>query len=525
MAKYVAAIDQGTTSTRFIVFDHGGNVVSVAQKEHKQIFPKPGWVEHDPLEIWRNTLEVTERGLKSAHLQPADLAAIGITNQRETTIVWDKHTGKPVYNAIVWQDTRTDEIIKKLARAERRSERSDSGDEDRSRSAGGQNRFRKKTGLPLATYFSGPKIKWILDNVQGAKAKAKRGDLLFGTIDSWLIWNLTGEHVTDVTNASRTMLMNLKLLDWDDEILKAMGIPRAMLPTIKSSSEIYGYVNARGGVLAAGDGGESNLLHGIPVSGDLGDQQAALFGQTCFKAGEAKNTYGTGCFMLLNTGEKPVQSKAGLLTTLGYKIGNRKAVYALEGSIAIAGALVQWLRDNLGLIQSSPEVEALAKSVEDNGGIYFVPAFSGLYAPYWKSDARGVIVGMTRYVNKGHIARAVLEATAYQTREVLDAMEKDSGVKLTSLKVDGGMVFNELLMQFQSDILNVPVVRPKVAETTSLGAAYAAGLAVGFWKDFDELKNNWGRDKQWNPSMDSKGRKTLYSGWKKAVTRTFNWME
>ncbi|HRQ32825.1 MAG TPA: glycerol kinase GlpK [Anaerolineales bacterium] len=527
MSKYVAAIDQGTTSTRFIVFDHGGNVVSVAQKEHKQIFPKPGWVEHDPLEIWGNVLEVTERGLKSARPQPSNIAAIGITNQRETTVVWDKHAGKPIYNAIVWQDTRTDVICAKLAKS------------------GGQNRFRKKTGLPLATYFSGPKIKWILDNVQGAKAKAKKGDLLFGTIDTWLIWNLTGEHVTDVTNASRTMLMNLKSLDWDDEILKALGILRAMLPTIKSSAEIYGYVNARGGVLAAGDGGESkllqgdngeskllqgdggedNLLHGIPVAGDLGDQQAALFGQTCFKAGEAKNTYGTGCFMLLNTGEKPVQSKAGLLTTLGYKIGHRKAVYALEGSIAIAGALVQWLRDNLGLIQSSPEVEALAKSVEDNGGIYFVPAFSGLYAPYWKSDARGVIVGMTRYVNKGHLARAALEATAYQTREVLDAMEKDSGVKLSALKVDGGMVFNELLMQFQSDILNVPVVRSKVAETTSLGAAYAAGLAVGFWKDFDELKNNWGRDKQWNPSMDSKRRKTLYSGWKKAVTRAFDWVE
>jgi len=502
MAKYVAAIDQGTTSTRFIIFDHGGNVIAVAQKEHKQIYPKPGWVEHDPLEIWENTLEVTERGLKSAHLQSADIAAIGITNQRETTVAWDKNTGKPVYNAIVWQDTRTDVICAKLAKS------------------GGQNRFRKKTGLPLATYFSGPKIKWILDNVQGTKEKAKKGDLLFGTIDSWLIWNLTGEHVTDVTNASRTMLMDLKSLDWDEEILKALGIPRAMLPTIKSSSEIYGYINARGGVLAAEDGGKS-----IPVAGDLGDQQAALFGQTCFKAGEAKNTYGTGCFMLLNTGEKPVQSKAGLLTTLGYKIGNRKAVYALEGSIAIAGAMVQWLRDNLGLIQSSAEVEALAKSVADNGGIYFVPAFSGLYAPYWKSDARGVIVGMTRYVNKGHIARAALEATAYQTREVLDAMEKDSGVKLTSLKVDGGMVFNELLMQFQSDILNVPVVRPKVAETTSLGAAYAAGLAVGFWKDFNELKNNWGRDKQWNPTMDSKVRKKLYSGWKKAVTRAFDWVE
>ncbi len=505
MTKYVAAIDQGTTSTRFIIFDHGGNVVSVAQKEHKQIYPKPGWVEHDPLEIWENTVEVTERGLKSARLQSAEIAAIGITNQRETTIIWDKNTGKPIYNAIVWQDTRTDVICAKLAKT------------------GGQDRFRKKTGLPLATYFSGPKIKWILDNVEGARAKAKRGDLLFGNIDSWLIWNLTGEHVTDVTNASRTMLMDLKSLDWDEEILKVMGIPRAMLPTIGSSSEVYGNVGARSSRPALG--GETPPLRGTPIAGDLGDQQAALFGQTCFKAGEAKNTYGTGCFMLMNTGEKPVQSKAGLLTTLGYKIGNRKAVYALEGSIAITGALVQWLRDNLGLIQSSAGVEALAKSVEDNGGIYFVPAFSGLYAPYWKSDARGVIVGMTRYVNKGHIARAALEATAYQTREVLDAMEKDSGVKLSALKVDGGMVFNELLMQFQSDMLHVPVVRPKVAETTSLGAAYAAGLAVGFWKDFDELKNNWGRDKEWKPSMDSKGRKTLYSGWKKAVTRTFDWVE
>jgi len=502
MTKYVAAIDQGTTSTRFIIFDHGGNVVAVDQKEHKQIYPKPGWVEHDPLEIWQRTQEVIEGALKESGLQSADIAAIGITNQRETTVVWDKNTGKPAYNAIVWQDTRTDIICAKLAKP------------------GGQNRFRRKTGLPLATYFSGPKIKWILNNVEGARAKAKKGELLFGNIDSWLIWNLTGEHVTDVTNASRTMLMNLKSLDWDDEILKTMGIPRVMLPKIKSSSEVYGYVNARGGVLAAGDGGGS-----IPIAGDLGDQQAALFGQTCFKAGEAKNTYGTGCFMLLNTGEKPVQSKAGLLTTLGYKIGNRKAVYALEGSIAITGALVHWLRDNLGLIQSSAEVEALAKSVEDNGGIYFVPAFSGLYAPYWKSDARGVIVGMTRYVNKGHIARASLEATAYQTREVLDAMEKDSGVKLSALKVDGGMVFNELLMQFQSDILNVPVVRPKVAQTTALGGAYAAGLAVGFWKDFDELKNNWGRDKEWKPAMDSKLRKKLYSGWKKAVTRTFDWVD
>lgn len=496
MSKYVAAIDQGTTSTRFIIFNHGGEVVAVSQKEHQQIYPKPGWVEHDPLEIWERTQEVMKGALEKSLTDPAMIAAIGVTNQRETTVVWDKVTGQPVYNAIVWQDTRTDKTISKFAKG------------------GGQNRFRRKTGLPLATYFSGPKIKWILDNVPGAREKAKKGRLLFGNMDTWIIWNLTGRevHVTDVTNASRTMLMNLKTLDWDKEILQIMGIPREMLPEIKSSSEIYGKV-------------ASGVLSGIPVAGDLGDQQAALFGQTCFKVGEAKNTYGTGCFMLLNTGEKPVQSKAGLLTTLGYKIGNRKPVYALEGSIAITGALIQWLRDNLGMIEKSSDVEALASTVEDSGGIYFVPAFSGLYAPYWKSDARGVIVGMTRYVNKGHIARAALEATAYQTREVLDAMEKDSGVKLRTLKVDGGMVFNELLMQFQSDILNVPVVRPKVAETTALGAAYAAGLAVGFWKDTDELKKNWGQDKEWKPNMTTKTRTGLYSGWKKAVTRTFDWIE
>ncbi|MFT3895956.1 MAG: glycerol kinase GlpK [Anaerolineales bacterium] len=496
MPKYVAAIDQGTTSTRFIIFDHGGNIVAVDQKEHQQIYPKPGWVEHDPLEIWARTQEVMKGAFEKAGCAAFDIAAIGITNQRETTLVWEKSTGKPIYNAIVWQDTRTDSIIAKFARS------------------GGQDRFRKKTGLPLSVYFSGPKIKWILDNVKGAKEKARKGELLFGNIDTWLIWNLTGKHVTDVTNASRTMLMNLKTLDWDAEILKAMGIPRSMLPEIKSSSEIYGHV-----------GENPAVFQGIPVAGDLGDQQAALFGQTCFKAGEAKNTYGTGCFMLMNTGEKPVQSKAGLLTTLGYKIGNKKAVYALEGSIAITGALIQWLRDNLGLIQSSAEVEALAKTVEDNGGIFFVPAFSGLYAPYWKADARGAIVGMTRYVNKGHIARAALEATAFQTREVLDAMEKDSRVKLSALKVDGGMVFNELLMQFQSDILDVPVIRPKVAETTALGAAYAAGLAVGFWKDYNELRANWVKDREWRPAMSTKSRKTLYSGWKKAVTRTFDWVE
>ncbi len=494
MTGYVGAIDQGTTSTRFMVFDRSGNVVAAHQKEHRQIYPSPGWVEHDALEIWERTQEVIEGALAKGNLSAVDIAAVGVTNQRETTVIWDKNTGQPVCSAIVWQDTRTDAIVSKFAKS------------------GGQDRFRKKTGLPLATYFSGPKIKWILENVKGAKEKAKKGQLLFGNMDSWIIWKLTGEHVTDVTNASRTMLMNLKSLDWDGDILKAMGVPRGLLPQIRSSSEVYGDV-------------KSGVLKGISVAGDLGDQQAALFGQTCFKAGEAKNTYGTGCFMLMNTGKKPVQSKAGLLTTLAYKIGDADAVYALEGSIAITGALIQWLRDNLGLIQSSAEVEALAKSVEDNGGIYFVPAFSGLYAPYWKSDARGVIAGMTRYVNKGHIARAALEATAYQTREVLEAMETDSGVKLRSLKVDGGMVFNELLMQFQSDILNVPVVRPKVAETTALGAAYAAGLAVGFWKDTDELKQNWGKDRDWKPGMNAKTRTALYAGWKKAVTRTFGWAE
>jgi glycerol kinase len=509
MSKYVAAIDQGTTSTRFIIFDHAGNIVAVDQKEHEQIFPKPGWVEHDPLEIWARTQEVMAGALEklvksqkrgsgpAEESKISDIAAIGITNQRETTVVWEKSTGKPVYNAIVWQDTRTDGVCNELAKD------------------GGQDRLRDKTGLPLATYFSGPKIKWILDNVEGARVKAEKGELAFGNIDTWVIWNLTGAHVTDVTNASRTLLMNLRTLDWDAELLKLLDIPLAMMPEIKSSSEIYGYVGAI----------HESPLQSVPVAGDLGDQQAALFGQTCFSAGEAKNTYGTGCFMLMNMGEIPVPSKSGLLTTLGYKIGNQKAVYALEGSIAITGALVQWLRDNLGIIQKSSDVETLAQTVEDSGGIYFVPAFSGLYAPYWKSNARGAIVGMTRYVNKGHIARAALDATAYQTREVLDAMESDSGVKLTALKVDGGMVFNELLMQFQSDILDVPVVRPKVAETTALGAAYAAGLAVGFWKDYDELRANWGKGKEWKPKMDSPVREKLYAGWKKAVTRTFDWVE
>jgi glycerol kinase len=498
MAKYAAAIDQGTTSTRFMIFDHSGQVVAVEQKEHEQIYPKAGWVEHDPMEIWQRCEEVVQGGLQKANIDPKDIAAVGITNQRETTVVWDKNTGKPVYNAIVWQDTRTDRLVNEFGKE------------------GGQDRFRPKVGLPLATYFSGPKIRWILDNVEGTRARAEKGELLFGNIDTWVIWNLTGGtrggvHVTDVTNASRTMLMNLETLDWDDEILSIMGIPRAMLPAVKPSSAVYG--NAVG------------ALSGIPVAGDLGDQQAALFGQTCFSMGEAKNTYGTGCFMLLNTGTKAVQSKNGLLTTLGYKIGDQPAVYALEGSIAITGALVQWLRDNLGLIEKSADVEQLAATVEDNGGIYFVPAFSGLFAPYWKNDARGAILGMTRYVNKGHIARATLEATAFQTREVLDAMNLDSGVNLTALKVDGGMVFNETLMQFQSDILGVPVIRPTVAETTALGAAYAAGLAVGFWAKVEDLRANWGKDKEWQPQMSAEERERTYKFWKKAVTRTFDWVE
>jgi len=493
MSKYIAAIDQGTTSTRCILFDHGGKIVAMDQKEHEQIYPKPGWVEHDGLEIWERTQRVVRGALEKSDASVNDIVAIGITNQRETSLVWERETGRPVYNAIVWQDTRTDAICNELAKD------------------GGQDRLRVKTGLPLATYFSGPKIKWILNNIPGAQARAEKGELLFGNMDTWIIWNMTGIHVTDVTNASRTLLMNMQTLDWDDSILNLLGIPRSMLPKICSSSEVYGHVHG--------------ALGGVPIAGDLGDQQAALFGQTCYTPGEAKNTYGTGCFMLLNTGEKPVLSTNGLLTTLGYRIGKQPAVYALEGSIAIAGALVQWLRDNLGMIERSADVENLARSVEDSGGMYFVPAFSGLFAPYWRSDARGAIVGMTRYINKGHLARAVLEATAYQTREILDAMEKDSGVKLTALKVDGGMVFNELLMQFQADLLNVPVIRPRVAETTALGAAYAAGLAVGFWKDYDELRANWDKDKEWIPAMPIEKRDTLYTGWKKAVTRTFNWME
>jgi glycerol kinase len=498
MPEYIAAIDQGTTSTRCMIFDHTGRVISVEQREHQQIYPRAGWVEHDPLEIWTRTQEVILGALRKLDLVPTDLAAVGITNQRETTVVWNRLTGRPYYNAIVWQDTRTDTICDLLAKD------------------GGQDRFREQVGLPLATYFSGPKIRWMLENVVGLREAAGRGEALFGNIDTWLMWNLTGGtrggiHITDVTNASRTMLMNLRTLDWDDDILAIMEIPREMLPEIRSSSEVYQQ--------AAGS------LNGVPVAGILGDQQAALFGQTCYDPGDAKNTYGTGCFMLLNTGNKPVHSRYGLLTTLGYKLGDQPAVYCLEGSIAIAGALVQWLRDNMGMIEKSSDVEQLARSVEDNGGIYFVPAFSGLFAPYWRSDARGVVVGLTRYVNRGHFARAALESTAYQVREVLDAMELDSGVRLKTLKVDGGMVYNDLLMQFQADMLNVPVVRPRVAETTSLGAAYAAGLAVGFWKNLDELRANWGKAKEWSPRMEETLRSTLYHDWKKAVERTLNWIE
>ncbi len=497
MAKYVAAVDQGTTSSRFMIFDHSGKVVTYDQKEHTQIYPKPGWVEQAPMEIWSAVQAVIQGALSGSGIDTKEIAAVGVTNQRETTVVWNRKTGKPVYHAIVWQDTRTDQMINEFAKE------------------GGQDRLRPKVGLPLATYFSGPKIKWILDNVKGARAAAEAGDLAFGNIDTWLIWNMTGGtnggvHVTDVTNASRTMLMNLQTLDWDNEILTVMGIPRSMLPTIRPSSETYGTA--------------TGALAGIPIAGDLGDQQAALFGQTCFSPGEAKNTYGTGCFMLLNTGTKIVPSKSGLLTTLGYKIGDQPAVYALEGSIAITGALVQWLRDNLRMFDFSKHVEDYAAAVPDSGGIYIVPAFSGLFAPYWRSDARGVIVGLTRFINRNHIARAALEATAYQTREVLDAMNADSGVPLTALKVDGGMVYNNLLMQFQADILGVPVIRPTIAETTSLGAAYAAGLAVGFWDKVEDLRANWGKDKQWDPKMDATKREELYTGWKKAVTRTFDWV-
>jgi len=499
MAQFIGAIDQGTTSSRFIVFNRAGEIVSSAQEEHEQIYPKPGWVEHDADEIWRKTTSVIERAMAAAQLKKADLAAIGITNQRETTVVWNRKTGKPVYNAIVWQDTRVADDVAEFAKHL------------------GQDRYRAKTGLPLACYFSALKIRWILNHVPGAREQAQLGELICGTIDSFLIWKLTGAsnggvHLTDVTNASRTQLMDLSTLNWDTDILRDFDIPAQMLPKIVSSSEVYGDAT-------------TSALQGIPIAGVLGDQQAALVGQACFKPGEAKNTYGTGCFMLMNTGTRPVLSKCGLLTTVAYRLGSEPTHYALEGSIAITGALVQWLRDNLGLIQTSADIEKLAKTVEDNGGVYFVPAFSGLYAPYWKDNARGVIAGLTRYANKGHIARAALEATAFQVREVVEAMAQDSGVEADVLRVDGGMVVNELLMQFQSDLLSIPVVRPKVAETTALGAAYAAGLAVGFFKNTDEVVANWAVGRRWEPKMDDTTRQRLFMFWKKAVERSFDWVE
>jgi glycerol kinase len=499
MTRYVGAIDQGTTSTRFIVFDRGGNIISSAQKEHRQIFPKPGWVEHDPMEIWQNTQEVAGAALARAGLGPGDLAAVGITNQRETTVLWERRSGKPPPPALVLQDTHVDQLVAQYVKD------------------GGADRFRAKTGLPLASYFSGLKLQWLLDNVQGARAKAASGDLLFGNIDTWLLWNLTGGsqgglHLTDVTNASRTQLMNLATLDWDEGLLEEFLIPHEVLPRIVASSEVYGAA-------------KTPALAGTSIAGILGDQQAALVGQACFRPGEAKNTYGTGCFLLMNTGEKPTVSAAGLITTVAYKLGKEKACYALEGSIAVTGALVQWLRDNLGLIGSSNEVEKLAGEVEDNGGVYFVPAFSGLYAPHWNERARGTIIGLTRYVTRSHIGRAVLEATAFQTREVLGAMEKDSSIRIPELRVDGGMVANELLMQFQADILDVPVVRPRITETTALGAAYAAGLAVGYWRNRDDLVSNWAVDKRWKPQMSETRRSTLYGSWQKAVGRSLDWLE
>ncbi|MCV9993614.1 glycerol kinase GlpK [Paeniglutamicibacter sp. ZC-3] len=500
MNNYVIAIDQGTTSSRAIVFDHAGTVVSTGQMEHEQIFPHAGWVEHDAVEIWNNVRKVIGIALAEANLTRHDIAAVGITNQRETTVVWDRRSGKPIHHAIVWQDTRTQGIVEELA------------------ADGGVDRYKERVGLPLAPYFSGTKVKWILDNVEGARQEAEAGNLLFGTTDTWVTWNLTGGtdggvHITDVTNASRTLFMDLEKLEWDRGILADFGVPVSMMPAIKSSSEVYGTVHT------------SQLLREVPIAGILGDQQAATFGQAAFEAGEAKNTYGTGCFLIFNTGTEIVRSKNGLLTTLGYKLGDAAPVYALEGSIAVAGSLVQWLRDNIGMISTAAEVEELAASVEDNGGVYIVPAFSGLFAPYWRADARGAIVGLTRYANKNHIARAALESTAFQTREVLDAVNADSGVPLTELKVDGGMVANDALMQFQADLLGVPVIRPKVTETTALGAAYAAGLAVGFWKDLGELRANWSEDKRWEPAMEPAERDRQLRLWKKAVTRTFDWVD
>jgi len=494
MADFIGAIDQGTTSTRFLVFDRGGNIVASAQKEHQQIYPQPGWVEHDPEEIWFRTREVIGEAMAQRGLKPAGLAAMGIANQRETTVLWNRKTGKPLANAIVWQDTRVGDDIAEFARQ------------------GGPDRFRAKTGLPLATYFSALKIRWLLDNIPGARLQADAGEVLFGNIDTFLLWHLTGLHLTDCTNASRTQLMNLRTLDWDLELLSAFAIPRQILPEIRSSSEVYGAATLE-------------AVAGVPVAGILGDQQAALVGQTCFQAGEAKNTYGTGCFLLMNTGREIVHSKHGLLTTVAFQLRGQAAHYALEGSVAITGALVQWVRDNFGLITTSPEIESLARLVEDNGGVYFVPAFSGLYAPYWKHNARGVIAGLTRYSNKSHLARAVLEATAFQTREVVEAMEKDSGVQLAVLRTDGGMVGNELLMQFQADILDRTVVRPAVKETTALGAAYAAGLATGYYANVDDLRAQWSVDQTWKPQMDAARRERMYGFWKKAVTRSFDWLE
>ncbi len=500
MADYIGSIDQGTTSTRFIVFDRSGHVAAIAQKEHEQIYPEPGWVEHNADKIWQHTREVIWEAMAKGRLQPEDLAAIGITNQRETTVVWNRKTGKPVFNALVWQDTRVADYVTELAKT------------------GGQDRFRGKTGLPLTTYFSGLKIRWILEHVKGVRELAKTGEVIFGNIDTFLIWQLTGGcrdgiHITDVTNASRTQLMNLQTLSWDKEILDEFGIPQAMLPEIRSSSENYGLA-------------KEQAVKNVAIAGILGDQQAALVGQTCFEPGEAKNTYGTGCFLLMNTGTRKVDSRSGLLTTVGYKFGNQSAHYALEGSIAITGALVQWVRDNLGLIEKSPDIEALARTVKDNGGVYFVPAFSGLYAPYWRDSARGVITGLTRYANKGHIARAALEATAFQTRDVLEAMEKDSGIRLDVLRADGGMVADDLLMQFQADILDRPVVRSVTWDaTTALGAAYAAGLAVGYFKDLKDLRANWAVDHTWKPNLTNGKRDELYHLWQRAVSRSFDWVD
>ena len=494
MPDFIGAIDQGTTSTRFLVFDRAGRIVASAQREHQQIYPQPGWVEHDPEEIWLRTQETIAEAMAQRHLRPSDLAAVGITNQRETTVLWNRKTGRPLANALVWQDTRVAESISEFSRD------------------GGPDRFRAKTGLPLATYFSALKIRWLLDHLPGARQQAEAGEVLFGNIDTFLLWHLTGLHITDVTNASRTQLMNLRTLDWDPELLSAFAIPRQILPQIRSSSEVYGAATLE-------------AVEGVPVAGILGDQQAALVGQTCFRAGEAKNTYGTGCFLLMNTGRDIVQSRYGLVTTVAFQLKGLPANYALEGSVAITGALVQWIRDNFGLITKSAEIEALARMVPDNGGVYFVPAFSGLYAPYWKHNARGVIAGLTRHSNKNHLARAVLEATAFQTRDVVEAMEKDSGVPVAVLRTDGGMVENEFLMQFQADVLNRTVVRPAVKETTALGAAYAAGLATGFYASVEDLRTQWSVDRTWEPQMEAERRERMYGFWKKAVTRSFDWLE